>query len=156
MEQETQNESVRPLLMLLAFASTKLVARISWVSYASLLALLFPSSSLHLALKDEISRWISWAALFLYLMDAALICFFLSNDLGFPPPLMLSCSLLSKLYCFFPSDILDYWSKTRWILRHLLPLHRSLVLSCHECWHPGLLAGGGLLEFWPLLPKYWK
>ena len=92
---------------------------------------------------------------FLEFMDAALLCFSCRR----------TCDSLHP-WCWFAPSCQRYmislriiswnnWGKTRWILRHLLPWIRSLVLSRHKCWHLRLLGGRGLLEFWPLLPDCW-
>ena len=58
MEQKTSNESVRPILLIISFAATKLVAVIVLRFIYLPACSPFFSSSLHSAFKDEISRWI--------------------------------------------------------------------------------------------------
>ena len=107
MKQETPNESVRPIFLLFALAATKLVShiflRFTWL----LVCALFFFKLLTLGFKYGILRWIFWVDLFLDLMNAALISFFLLKDLQLPQTLMLSCYLLSKIDCFSSSDSLD-------------------------------------------------
>ena len=125
--------------MLLFFEATKLVARIFlvFIWFLTCAHLFFKFLTLGFQrwdlASDLLRRFLFWN----WCMQTCF--FFLSNDLHFPPPLMLSYSLLSKIYFSFRPIAWTNWVKIQWILRHLLPWRRSLVISFHKCWHMWLI-----------------
>ena len=145
MEQETPNESVRHLLMIIEFTVTKMFSQIVlMLIYLLACAPLF-FVFLALGFKDEISLWIFWAAFFLDFLDAALLCFFSSwsNCASLRPWCWVAPSRRRYIVSLLPIAWISL-VKTRWILLHLLPWSRYLVLSRHNYWHPWLLRGCGL------------
>ena len=122
MEEETPNDSVRTLLLLLAFAATKMVACIVLMFFGFF-------NCAHLFFKFLLLGFQIWdlaldlLSRFLFGLDGCSpVLFFLVKGLALPTsPDVESLSLLKDIFfSLCPIDCTN-WCKTWWIFRHLLP-----------------------------------